>query len=568
MQVDLIIQNANVYNSFTKTFIPNNVVVNNGKFLYIGKNITDFTATTTLNVENKFLVPGLIDIHMHIDSAMATPRAFAHECARHGVTTIISEPHEIANVFGIKGVQAMLSACENSLIDIFFGVPSSVPSTNTTLETTGGEITLDDLKILLKHPKVICLGEVMNYVDVIYKTTSKTLDLINYTKNNYPHLAIEGHCPRIADIELAKMLYAGVESDHTQQSVTGIVDRFLQGMFVELQSKSLKTEIIEKVAEYNMYERIALVTDDIMADEFVEKGQLDKNLRKLIQLGMSPEQAIYIATYTPARHIGWRDRGAIASGKTADFFITDNIHSLPIIATYKNGQKIYDHLLEHKFAPDVTAFPDSFSNSIKAYPLKPEQLLIQAPAVNSIICNTMEMVDDATFTKASTASIPVSNGYLDWSKTEYALVVCLERYGKNNKIAFGLAKGACLKKGAIASSYAHDHHNIIAIGCSQQDLLLAINQVIEMQGGYCAVNEQKVLSELPLPIGGILSPLPLDELAIQMTKLKVAFTQLGYSHKNPIMSMGTLSLPVSPELKISDQGLIDVKSQKIISLFA
>lgn len=567
MQVDLIIKNASVYNSFAKKFIPNHVVVKGNKFLYIGQNITEFEAVETLDLAGKYLVPGLIDVHMHIESTMATPRAFAHELARHGVTTIISEPHEIANTYGLAGVQAMLEASEGALIDVFLGVPSSVPSTSTALETTGGEISLSDLEILMAHPKVVCLGEVMNYVDVIYKEHSKTLDFIKYTQEKYPYIAIEGHCPRIADVELAKMLYAGVESDHTQQSASGIVDRFLQGMFVEIQSKSLKAEIIDLVRQYNMYERVALVTDDIMADELVSKGQLDKNLRKLIQLGMPPELAIYISTYTPAKHIGWRDRGCIAAGRLADFFVTDDLKALPIQATYKNGQCIYHMDKPHEFVREERLFPDEFRHSIKRGLVSAQDLIIKVSGDrDSVTCNAFALVEDATFTKAELAEINVHDGLLNWQTSEYALVVCLERYGHSSNIAFGLARGACLQQGAVATSYAHDHHNILAIGRNIDDLVLAINRVIAEQGAYTAYLNGECLACVQLPIAGILSPLTMPELAQAVEELKRAFAQLNYNHKNPIMSLSTLSLPVSPELKITDKGLVKVAEQKIVPL--
>lgn len=568
MKADILIKNAVVYNSFAKKFINNNVVIKGDKFLYIGQSIAGFECTQVVDAQGKYLIPGLIDIHMHIESTMATPRAFAHELAKHGVTTIISEPHEIANTFGLRGVQAMLDASEGALIDVFLGVPSSVPSTSSELETTGGEINLVDLQELLAHPKVVCLGEVMNYVDVIYKEQSKTLDFINYTKTNYPFLAIEGHCPRIVDQELARMLYAGVESDHTQQSEAGLLDRFLQGMFVEIQSKSLKSEIIKLVQEHSMYERVALVTDDIMADELVEKGQLDKNLRKLIQLGMSPEMAIYIATYTPAKHIGWRDRGCIAAGKLADFFITDNLQTLPILSTYKNGCCIYDKETAHEFVREENIFPRDFLTSIKCQEISAQVLTIQAPLANgTVLCNAFSLVDDATFTNAEIAELGVQDGVLNWQDSDYALVVCLERYGKTDNIAFGLARGACLQSGAMATSYAHDHHNILAIGRNIDDLVLAINHVIRSQGAYTAFLNGEMLACVELPIAGILSPLTMPELAGKVEELKAAFRVLGYNHKNPIMSLSTLSLPVSPELKITDKGLVKVAEQRLVPLF-
>lgn len=568
MDIDLLITNVLVFNSYCKKFIAADLGILNEKFLYIGKEETaQLCPKRILDGQGSYIIPGLIDIHMHIESSMATPQAFSHELIKNGVTTIVAEPHEIANVFGLAGITALAKVSEGCPVDIFLGVPSSVPATSVALETTGCTIELKELAILLKTPGVICLGEVMNYRDVIDNPQSKTNQFIQYCKAKYPSLPIEGHCPKLLGLELARFIYAGVDSDHTQQTVAGLQARLWNGMFIELQEKSLTKEIIDFLIDNAMYEHFALVTDDVMADTLVEEGHLNKNIKKAIQLGMTPENAIYAATFTPARRMGLTDRGSIAPGKRADFILVDDLATLHITHTYKNGKEIFNHQVPPQCTVQPGLFPPHFYTSV-AVPLITQANLeiVVDTKEQTVECRVMKVADNTTFTQEIIVTLPVKNNRVDWENSPYCLVAVFERHGKNQSIGLGLATGDIIKQGAVATTYAHDHHNLLVIGKNKADIICAANAVIASQGGYCVVNEEKIIGQIHLPVAGILSEEPMAIIGEKVGQIKSAMMELGYHHYNPIMSLSTLSLPVSQALKITDQGLINVNAQQLVSL--
>lgn len=568
MNIDLLIRNVVVFNSYSKKFLPADVAILNGKFLYIGKHdISRLSPQRIIDGGGKYLIPGLIDIHMHIESSMAAPPAFSHELIKNGVTTIVAEPHEIANVLGLEGIEAFQKTAGQCTADIFWGIPSSVPSTSAQLETTGREINLPELEQLLRIDNVICLGEVMNYVDVITNPEGKTNQFISYIKQKCPHLAIEGHCPKITGLDLSKFLYAGVDSDHTQQTPSGLQERFLNGMFIEIQEKSLTPEIVDCLITNHMQERFAFVTDDVMADCFTQKGHLNSIVKKAIELGMEAEQAIYAATFTPAQRMGLKDRGCIAPGKVADFLLLDNLEEFVISSTYKNGQEVFRANVPYKSVLPTALFPKHFYHTVHLPPVNENNFIIKTQVKqNSVPCRIIKVTNGTTFTQELTAALPIRQGIIDWENSPYCLITVFERHGKGKNTGFGLATGDIIKRGAVAATYAHDHHNLLVMGKNAKDMVLAANTVISAQGGYCVVDNGQILAKLDLPVAGILSELSISEIGRQVAQIKQSMCLLGYQHYNPIMSFSTLSLPVSQELKITDKGLIKVDNQTIVDL--
>lgn len=567
MKVDLLLKNVHIFNSYAKQFLEVDAAILQGKFLYVGKrDINQLQPSEVIDGQGAYVIPGLIDIHMHIESSMAAPLPFSQELVKNGVTSIVAEPHEIANVFGLEGIQAMLDAAKDCPIDIFLGVPSSVPSTSLELETSGATIELADLAVLLQNEDVVCLGEVMNYVDVVYKPDAKINQLIDYTKKTKPHLPIEGHCPKLLGLELARFIYAGVDSDHTQQTVEGMAERLLNGMFVEIQEKSLNQEIISFLMEHEMGEHFAFVTDDVMADSLVAKGHLNHIVKSAISLGMKPEEAIYAATFTPARRMGLNDRGSIAPGKQADFVLLEDVKALSILRTFKAGKEVFNCAEPEIHAVKTGMFPDHFYYSVQLSPLTEECFRLPASVEQTVLCRIMNVTNGTTFTKESMAELPVRAGEIDWETSPYCLVAVFERHGKNGNVSWGLVGGDVLQRGAVATTYAHDHHNLLVIGRTKAEMLLAANTVITSQGGYCVVAAGEVVANIDLPVAGILSELPIKELGLRVKSVKDAMQMLGYRHSNPIMSLSTLSLPVSQELKITDKGLVKVNEQKIVPL--
>ena len=568
MKVDLSVKNVKVFNSYLKKFKDGNVAILNNKFLYIdnNKNI-EFEASSTIDGKNQYMIPGFIDIHMHIESSMMTPAPFCHHLSKNGVTTIVAEPHEIANVFGKKGIEAMIAA-ENSInTSIFYGIPSSVPSTSPDLETTGAILDFEEMKNLTSNPKVICIGEIMNYRKVIVDNSLDICKFIEYVKKNKPQYAIEGHCPKLLDLDLAKFLYLGINGDHTEHTFEEFVQRFENGMFMELQAKSISSELINYIKENNLYEHFAFVTDDTMPDTFLHKGHLNVVIKKAIQAGINIENAIYCATFTPARRMNLHDRGVIAPGKKADFLLIDNLKNLHITQTFIDGKEVYNINSEAKYIPTDYKFPEEFYQSVRVEKINED--IFQIPVnnkENEVNCRIIKVIDGSTRTTEIIEKLNVKNGYLDWENSPYMLIAVFERHGKNGNIGFGLVTGDCIKNGAIATTYAHDHHNLMVIGKNIKDMTKTINRIIELQGGICCVENEEILAEVPLPVAGILSEKTVQELGKEVEILREKMSQLGYKHYNPIMSLCTLSLPVSPALKITDKGLIDVNQGKIVNL--
>lgn len=503
---------------------------------------------------------------MHIESSMTTPLEFAKAVAAHGVTTVVADPHEIANVFGLEGIEAMNAVKCKDLVDIFYGIPSSVPSTSFSLETSGSSIDVEDVEKLLHMEDIVCLGEVMNFKDLVQNKNSKINNIINLIKEKKPNLLIEGHCPKISGLELSKYIYSGVDADHTQQTVQSLEEKIQNGMFMEIQEKSMTKENIEYLIENNLFEHFCFVTDDTMADKLLH-SQLNGFVKKAISMCMPPEMAVYAATYTPARRMGLADRGSIAPGKKADFILLGDIKAFTVEAVYKNGTEITRETI-NKYSRSIHKFPSHFYNSVKLQRLSASDFNVAAPVnEKSVMCRIMKVQSDSTFTEEIHDNILVDNGLLKWKESDYCLISLFERYNKNSSRAYGLVGGDIINRGAVASTYAHDSHNLMVLGKSAEDMALAANWVIENNGGICVANQGRIIASLELPVGGILSEEPIAVLADKLQSVRDALKALGYNHNNEIMSLSTLSLPVSPALKISDKGLIRVKDQELVSLF-
>ncbi len=556
--IDLIIKNAFVYNTFLQKFEKNDVAAAGDKIFYIGDLSRQLTADTILDYDGKYIIPGLVDIHMHIESSMTVPKEFSKIVLSHGVTTVVADPHEIANVFGIEGIKHYLTG--KTLLDIFYGIPSSVPTLNTGLETSGGTVTAKDMAELLKDPKILCLGEVMNFKELTAEDKTEIREIIKECRRVRPYMPIEGHCPKIRGLELARFLFAGVDADHTHQTPESIYEKITNGMFMELQKKSLTAENIAMVVKHHFYEYIALVTDDVMADHLL-KGHLNQNIKRAIQLGMPPEKAIYCSTYTPSRRMHLTDRGLIAPGKKADFIVLEDVNTFRIHAVYKNGKQ---YTLD---TSEEIKFPREFYHSVKCREAEAADFALHTDSKEKeVLCNVIQIEEHSTFTKLVQRKFPVKDGLIQWENQSIALLVCFERYGKNGNISCALVEGALTKTGAIATTWAHDSHNLIVLGNKVKDMVLAQRKIVELQGGYAVYGESGLLASVQLKIGGIISDAKIEQLAEEVGAVRLAMKQLGYRHDNEIMSFSTLTLPVSPDVKLTDYGLLDVKTQGFIPL--
>jgi adenine deaminase len=338
---------------------------------------------------------------------------------------------------------------------------------------------VEEVKQLLKHPKVIALGEAMNFNGIVNEPDSLIRQILRTVQTQRPLMPLEGHVPRVSGLELSKFLYAGITADHTHQSPESIYEKITHGMFLEFQKKSITPENISVVVENHFYEYMAIITDDVMADDLLS-GHLDANVRLAISCGMPAEQAIYCVTYTPARRMGFQDRGAIIPGFKADFLLLNDIEGFEIGAVYKDGKLVYTQGDDIRYPAVKPNFPEHFYKSLKCRPLTAEDLRFKVKVSEKAIVNVIKISEVGTFTEHVQQEVRVTDGFLDWENSGLALIVVMERYGKTGNIACGFVDKALYEKGAVATTWAHDHHNLMVMGTSSEDIIAAQKQLLDM----------------------------------------------------------------------------------------
>lgn len=565
---DLLIKNVKVFNSYFKTFNNANVYIKDNKFLYIDKKQNaNITVDTVIDGNNQYMIPGLIDIHMHIESSLVTPMAFCKFTARNGLTTIVSEPHEIANVCGVDGIKAMIESGKNSPYDCYYAIPSNVPIMPLEYETSGATITTEDMLKLKDEENIICLGEVMNFREIIEENDSevgKFIDIIHDDNPNYP---LEGHCPALIDLDLSKFLYLGIQSDHCMHDIEELKQRFENGMFIQLQDIMLSKEVIDFIIDNNLYEYFSFVTDDTFPDKLYESGHVDYIMRKAIKLGMKPEYVIYSTTYTPARRMNLLDRGVIAPGKLADFVLLDDLNTLHITSTYKKGKCIFD-INEDNEDHNTYSLDNKFENTVKCRKLEEKDFEVHIPGNDRTVnVRVMEGNPNNNKTAETFVKMEVKDNKFLWKDTGCQLMMVVERHGRDNHISYGFICGSSIKQGACASSYAHDSHNLIIMGNDEKDMLIAANRVIDMQGGITVSKDNEITAEIALPVAGLLSKKSVQDTATDFKKVREAFNNQGYVHFDNIMNFCLLSLTCISTLKLTDRSYLNTETFEKPSLY-
>jgi adenine deaminase len=544
------------------------VYIKKGKFLYIDrKRAGEIQAEESIDASGLYMIPGLIDIHMHVESSLVTPAAFGAYTVRNGLTTVVAEPHEIANVFGREGIEAMIRSGRDVPCDMYFAIPANVPVTGEQFETSGAAISCKDMLDLKKTDGIICLGEVMNYRQIIQENDSEVARFIAQVHEEDPWYVLEGHCPQLKDAELARYLYLGIGSDHCEHDLEEVRQRFENGMFVQIQDMMMRQEILDFIRENNLYERFSFVTDDTFPDILTQKGHLDYLVRKAVAMGMRPEDAIYSATYTPAIRMRLTDRGLIAPGKIADFLLIDDPAKLNILQTYKRGKKVFD-ISETEPDQNIYSLGEQFENSVRIERPTEETFKVTIPGFDRrVLVRVMRIWRDTNKVMPTLVEMEVRDGILQWQKSGCALTMVFERHGKNGHIAYGFACGDCLKQGAVASSLSHDSHNLIVMGRNEADMKLAVDALIERQGGIIAVKDGEIKGLLELPVAGIMSNRSVEEAGRQFSAIRKAFDEQGYIHHNNVMNFCLLSLTCVAKLKLTDCGYLDTEMMKIRPLY-
>ena len=576
MRPDFILKNVMVYQTFRQCFEKRDVAVAGEKFYCVSPAIS-YPGVREIDGKGRYMLPGLVDIHMHIESSMTYPGEFSRITLPYGVTTVVADAHEMANVFGMDGIRAFMA--QKTKQDIFWAIPSSVPATNEKLETAGASLGVKEISEMASLDGVLCLGEIMNYKDLSAEGESRTRDLINVCRNAGKNLRIEGHCPGLTGADLNRFIYEGVDADHTQQTPQSVMGKTELGMFLELQFKSLTPEVMKTVCDHELYENVALVTDDTMADKLLT-GHLNKIIETAVRAGMPMEKAIYCATWTPSRRMHLDDRGMIAPGKIADFMLLDSLDGIDPVVVYKKGECVYCKADEvcgaakGRKAQEACAvaaacsFPASFYHTINCRPAEISDFVLKAedPDAKWAEVNVMKIGTFGTATTPVKRRVEVKDGVLDWKSAGLSLAVVFERYGKNGNVGYGLVEGALTKPGAVATTWSHDSHNLFVLGTDENDMKLTQRRVLELQGAYVVFSEGRSLAEARLTIGGIVSDQPIEVLGQELKEVRAAMEGLGYVNNNVIMSMSTLCLPVSPKLKLTDHGLLTVPGQEHVQL--
>lgn len=570
MKADLLLQGAQVFDSAYRCFRTASVAILDGRILYAGTDeevLKQIEPQEVADLSGRWVIPGLIDIHMHIESSMVTPPVFLKAALQHGTSTCIAEPHEIANVFGTEGIEEFIRlapADDPEHAEVFFGAPSSVPSTD--LEDAGAAVTPEDISFLMKNPRVRCLGEVMDCRTVISEPQSRAARVVKAAEASRTVPIIEGHVPAFLGLDLARILYAGIDSDHCEQTPERMRQRFEMGMFVEVQLKSVTKENIAYLAAHPELTGLwSFVTDDVMADQ-LQHDHLARVVRQAISYGLDPASAIIAATSSPAVRMDLRDRGRIAPGRLADLVVLDSLEGFHVASVIHRGCWVDRDSADTSSRHD---FPERYYESIHLAPRTLDDFVLSAPkgAGAAVRVHTMEIQERSTFMPDRIRELPVEEGHIAWKRSgDLALARVFERHHHLGLSGTALLSGACLKEGAVASTWVHDHHNLLVVGVDEEDMVLAANSVIARQGGLVVVRGGKIVAEMPLPVAGILTEDPLPLAAERLAAVTRALRDQGWGNSNPVMSLCTIALPVSPALKVTDRGLVDVRQAKLVDL--
>lgn len=554
---DLVLKGGKVVNLFSGEIMERDVAVLDGIIVGLGP---DYHGKEEVAVTGKWIAPGLIDAHLHIESSMLTPSNIAAALLVHGTTAIVADPHEIANVMGLEGIRYMLEDSKSIPFDTFFTAPSCVPATH--LETSGAVLKASDLKDLMDEPRVLGLAEMMNFPGVLMGDDQVLEKIILFRDK-----VLDGHSPMLRGYDLQAYLTAGIASDHESTDPDEALEKMESGMFIMIRQGTSAKDLDRLLPLINQRtsSRCCFVSDDLHAEDIKERGHLDFVLRRAIRSGLDPVTAIRLASLNPAQYFGLKRRGAIAPGYGADMVILDELRGFAVSSVYKNGRLIVDQGKLVGFAGNRASSSHDQSLPLRIASLNPEDLRIPHAGGRARI---IEVVPGQIITRAIYEEVGSSDGFvLTDVETDLLKLVVAERHRATGNVGLGLVRGFGFMEGAIASSVAHDSHNVIAVGVSDNEILRAIRAVGDMGGGLVVVRGENILAQVPLGIGGLISTQPLDTLVWSLKALKEAASGLGGGLEEPFMALSFLALPVIPELKLTDRGLVDVNRFEIVPLF-
>lgn len=546
-KADLVLKNAKYLNVFSNEFLCGDIAVANGLIAGVGK----YDGKTEIDVSGKLVLPGFIDAHIHLESSMVTPAEFAKAVVAHGTTTVITDPHEITNVMGIDGVEYMIQASQNLPIDVHFMMPSCVPATE--IDESGAELDCKDIDLYLDNKKVLGLAEMMNYVGVINGDKNVLSKIVTSQAH---HKKIDGHAPELSGNDLNAYIAAGVYSDHECSTFENALEKLRKGQFIMIRegtaAHNLKALMPLLTQQY--YSRCMFATDDKHPSDLLHGGHIDYIVKQALKNGADPIVALKTATHHAARYFLLNNKGAIASGYLADIVVVDNLEDFNVETVFKCGKLVFDGEVKDFSAPTVDEeLAEKCFDTFHLDSVTPSSFKVDGKL------GLIGLVGGELLTRnlGTADKIDVENDILK--------IACIERHKGTNHIGVGYVKGYSLKSGAVATSVAHDSHNIITVGCNDDDIAVAVNAIKDSKGGIAVVENGKIKALLELPIAGLMSDEPLTTVNEKLENAKSSAYELGADKSiDPFMTLSFLSLPVIPSLRITTKGVFDAENWKML----
>jgi adenine deaminase len=546
---DIVLKGGRFFDLVTGELVASDIAITGDRIV---GTCGDYTGKTEIDVSGKIVVPGFIDTHLHIESSLVTPLEFDRCVLPYGVTTVICDPHEIANVLGTEGLQFFLDSALETIMDVRVQLSSCVPATH--LETSGADLPVERLLPFRKHPKVIGLAEMMNFPGVIHKDPIPLAKLAAFQDGH-----IDGHAPLLSGYDLNGYLATGIRTDHECTSATEAMEKIRKGVHILVREGSVSKDlhallpiITERLSPY-----IALCTDDRNPLDIAEQGHLDYMIRTAIANGAEPLAVYRAASISAARAFGLRDRGLVAPGWRADLVVIDSLESCKVEMVFSAGRRVTSELFETRNFVEPVGL-----DSVRARQVTSADFAV--PARNGET-SVLGVIPGKIITEHRRYQLPNSGNQATVDLTNDILkITVIERHGKNGNIATGFVQGFGLKKGAIASTVGHDSHNICVVGASDEDMALAANRLSVIKGGFVVVEDGKVTGEIALPVAGLMSLEPYESVRDTLHHLRQAAFALGSTLQEPFLQLAFLPLPVIPHLKITDKGLVDVDKFELI----
>jgi len=552
--VDLLLRGGRVLNVFTGELPPTAVAVFDGVVVGYG----DRPAREVVDLQDAVVAPGFIDGHVHLESSLLLPGEFARAVLPHGTTTVVADPHEIANVSGLAGIRFMLEASEAIGLEVVLMASSCVPA--SPLETAGAELTAADLGSLARHPRVLGLAEVMNFPGVVSGDPAVLAKLERFRGR-----VIDGHAPGLSGAPLDAYLCAGIGSDHECTRLEEAREKLAKGMRIMIRegSQAHDLEALAPLVTPWTAPRCMLVSDDCHPEDLLEHGHLDRILRRAMELGIDPITAIRLVTLSPAEYFGFRSLGAVAPGYQADMVVLTSLRPLRVEGVYKKGRLAAAEgrcLLEPR---EATVGQELRSMNLREVTAADLRIPVSGSQVRAIRVAAHTLITGEEIVEPA-----VRNGEVVSDPDRDLLkVAVLERHHGTGRKGLGLVRGLGLRRGALASTVAHDSHHLVVVGAADSDMVVAANALRELGGGLVVASGGAILARLPLPVAGLMSTAPLPQVVRQKREINRAVESLGGASGQPFMAISFLALSVIPKLKLTDQGLVDVELFRQVPLF-